>query len=328
MIIVSPVQVNGDCYQGKLECLHGYRKHGKLCVEDGDINETAKKLVCSKNLSHSACSGISRGWHDAEWVENSICKPYAQLLCDGTGAIWVQEDEIWNELDGHKLMENFRSDNTTYLYAKKRTMENFGRFLESRMNSYGVKELKCPDLLTEQYKPFSCRIRQWVSRHALIIVPVCALLVACSLLLWKVHRRQYLSIRVEELYHQVCEILEESALMSKGANGECEPWVVASRLRDHLLLPKERKDPMLWKKVEELIQEDSRVDQYPKLLKGESKVVWEWQVEGSLSSSRMRKKEDSSKLKSTEGKNIKFDQHKHTLKAEPKAPNFLTTVCF
>ena len=29
--------------------------------------------------------------------------------------------------------------------------------------------------------------------------------------------------------------------------------------------------------VEELVQEDSRVDRYPKLVKGESKVVWEWQ---------------------------------------------------
>ena len=37
--------------------------------------------------------------------------------------------------------------------------------------------------------------------------------------------------------------------MSKRENGECEPWVVASRLRDHLLLPKERKDLVLWKKV-------------------------------------------------------------------------------
>lgn len=92
----------------------------------------------------------------------------------------------------------------------------------------------------------------------------------------------------------------------KGQNGE--PWVVAAWLRDYLLLPNERKDPFLWKKVcpcllvsffffllllleevsmhaqtklllqvEELVQEDSRVDQYPKLLKGEQKVVWEWQ---------------------------------------------------
>ncbi|XP_044502096.1 uncharacterized protein LOC123223093 [Mangifera indica] len=297
--VCEPCPSNGECYQGKLECLHGYRKHGRLCLEDGDINETAKQL--------------------AEWVENVLCKAYAQLLCGGTGAIWVQEDDIWNDLDGHELMENFRSDNATYLYTKKRTMETVARFLESRMNSYGVKEVKCPDLLADQYKPFSCRLHQWVFRHALIIVPVCALLVVCSLLLWKFHRRRYLLIRVEELYHQVCEILEEIALMSREVNGECEPWVVASRLRDHLLLPKERKDPVLWKKVEELIQEDSRVDQYPKLLKGESKVVWEWQVEGSLSSSSMRKKEDSIKLKSTEGKDIKFDQQKRMWKAEPKA---------
>jgi hypothetical protein len=38
-------------------------------------------------------------------------------------------------------------------------------------------------------------------------------------------------------------------LTSKSVNGECEPWVVASRLRDYLLLPRERKDPLLWKKV-------------------------------------------------------------------------------
>jgi hypothetical protein len=37
--------------------------------------------------------------------------------------------------------------------------------------------------------------------------------------------------------------------MSKRVNAECEPWVVASRLRDHLLSPKERKDFVLWKKV-------------------------------------------------------------------------------
>lgn len=51
------------------------------------------------------------------------------------------------------------------------------------------------------------------------------------------------------LMFQVCEILEENALTSKSANGECEPWVVSSRLRDHLLLPRERKNPLLWKKV-------------------------------------------------------------------------------
>ncbi|KAL5791471.1 hypothetical protein ACOSP7_000065 [Xanthoceras sorbifolium] len=295
----QPCPSNGECYQGKLECLHGYRKHGNLCIEDGDINETAKKL--------------------SELVEYRLCKTFAQVLCDGSGSIWVKEDDISKDLDEHELMKNFESKNAIYFYTKKRTMDTISSFLESRTNSYGIKEWKCPDLLAEHYRPFSCRIRQWVSKHALIIVPVCALLVGCTLLLWKLRRRWYLSIRVEELYRQVCEILEENALMSKSENGECEPWIVASRLRDHLLLPKERKNPVMWKKVEELVQEDSRVDQYPKLLRGESKVVWEWQVEGSLSSSRMRKKGEANKSKSPEGRDIKFDQQYRTLNAEPKA---------
>lgn len=37
--------------------------------------------------------------------------------------------------------------------------------------------------------------------------------------------------------------------MSKRGEGECESWVVASRLRDHLLSPKERKNHALWKQV-------------------------------------------------------------------------------
>lgn len=47
----------------------------------------------------------------------------------------------------------------------------------------------------------------------------------------------------------MCEILEEHALVARSLNGEGEPWVVASWLRDHLLLPKERKDMTLWQKV-------------------------------------------------------------------------------
>ncbi|XP_059444771.1 uncharacterized protein LOC132176548 isoform X2 [Corylus avellana] len=343
----EPCPSNGECYQGKLECMRGYTQHGKFCVEDGDINETAKKL--------------------SEWVEIHLCEAYAQFLCDGIGTVWVchlgqplnlirigsillcyyrpvnamclssvdnicssnyiphfqvREDDVWKELDGHELMKNVGLDSATYMYAKQRAMDAVGRLLETRTNPRGIKELKCPDLLVERYKPFPCRIRQWLIEHALIIFPVCVLFLGCTILLLKVRRRQYLSSRAEELYHQVCEILEENALTSNSINGEREPWVVASRLRDHLILPRERKDPVLWKKVEELVQEDSRVDRYPKLVKGESKVVWEWQVEGSLSSSRLRKKVEASKLKSAEGMGINSDQQRNALEAEPKALTF------
>ncbi|KAJ4836641.1 hypothetical protein Tsubulata_046749 [Turnera subulata] len=102
--------------------------------------------------------------------------------------------------------------------------------------------------------------------------------------------------------------------MSKRVNAESEPWVVASRLRDHVLLPKERRDPVLWRKVEQLVQEDSRVDRYPKIVKGESKVVWEWQVEGSLSSERMRRKMGS-KMKSPEGFQANSEPQHYALKS-------------
>ncbi|KAE8731953.1 Vacuolar protein sorting 55 (VPS55) family protein isoform 1 [Hibiscus syriacus] len=284
----EPCLSNGECYEGKLECINGYRRHGKLCIEDRDINETAKKL--------------------SKWVEAGLCEAYAQVMCYGTGTVWVQENGLWNDLDEHMLKQNVDSDHTSYVYTKRKAMETIAKLLETRTNLHGLQEFKCPDALAEYYKPLTCRIRELVSKHALIIVPVCAALIGCAVLFWKVRQRRYLSARAEELYNQVCDMLEENALRSKSMDGGGESWVVASWLRDHLLLPRERKDPQLWKKYEELLQDDSRVDRYPKLVKGESKVVCEWQVEGSLSSVGKRKREEGVEMKSGQ-----------TLKAEPKA---------
>ena len=41
----KPCPANGVCYDGKLTCDHGFREQGNLCVEDGDINRAAKKIV-------------------------------------------------------------------------------------------------------------------------------------------------------------------------------------------------------------------------------------------------------------------------------------------
>ncbi|KAL6979826.1 hypothetical protein U1Q18_021482 [Sarracenia purpurea var. burkii] len=276
----EPCPSNGECNEGRLECVRGYRKHGKLCIEDGDINETAKRI--------------------SELIKTRVCEAYAQCLCEGTGAVWIPEDKLWNDSDEFRLMEDRGLDSGVYVYAKQRAIEAVGKLLEMRTNIHGIIEFKCPDLLVEHYKPITCYIRQWIAKHALILVPICGSLIGCTWLLLSVRQRFYLSTRAEQLYNQVCDILEEHALISRSLNGEGEPWVVASWLRDHLLLPKERKDPTLWKKVEELVQEDSRLDRYPKLVKGETKVVWEWQVEGYLSSSRKRKKAEQSKVKLSE----------------------------
>ncbi|XVF51909.1 hypothetical protein PTKIN_Ptkin04bG0222600 [Pterospermum kingtungense] len=256
----------------------------------------------------------------SKWVEVCLCEAYAQVLCYGNGTVWVQENDIWNDLDGHDLMQDVGPDNTTYMYMKRRVMETIVNLLETRTNLHGIREFKCPDSLAAYYKPLTCRICELISKYALFVLPVCAGLIGCAMLFLRVRQKRYLLARAEELYHQVCDTLEENALRSESINGGGESWVVASWLRDHLLLPRERKDPQLWKKVEELVQDDSRVDRYPKLVKGESKVVWEWQVEGSLSSSRRKK--EGVKLKPDGGINANLNQSNQTMKTEPKALMF------
>ncbi|XP_017228392.1 uncharacterized protein LOC108192282 isoform X1 [Daucus carota subsp. sativus] len=286
--ICIPCPPNGVCHQGKLECTTGYRKLGTLCVEDGDINETAKKLLGS--------------------VEAHVCEAYAQNLCEGIGKVWVQEDELWNNIEEMKLMEHYGLDTSVYMLAKGRAFQTVGQLLETRVSSSGVRELKCPDSLVKHYKSASCYIRQWIAAHAIVLVLVCAVLISCLIILLKVQRRRHLSFRAEELYKEVCDILEDTALKSRSVNGEVEPWIVVSWLRDHLLSPRERKNPLLWKKVEELVQEDSRLDRYPKLVKGESKVVWEWQVEGSVSSSGKAKKSEGGISKRSVGSILASNQ--------------------
>ncbi|OVA14826.1 Inner nuclear membrane protein MAN1 [Macleaya cordata] len=257
----EPCPKNGECFNGNLECVRGYRKHGRSCVEDGEINQTAKEL--------------------SKWVELRVCEAYVRSTCDKIGTVWVQESEILKELDKQELKEKFGLKSDSYMFTKQKAMETVESSLETRKGVHGIKELKCPDWLGERYKPLPCYIRQWVLKHAFFVVPVCSLLVGLvtlvTLLLRRVHRSRYLSSRSEELYQQICDILEEKAVMAKSFNGEGEPWVVNSWLRDHLLLPRERKDPLLWKKVEELVQEDTRLDQKRNVVRGEMKVVWEWQ---------------------------------------------------
>lgn len=212
--------------------------------------------------------------------------------------LYFREEELLKEIDEHNMKDNFGLKDT-FFYMKQKAIEIIESSLDIRTDFNGVKELKCPDRLADQYRPLLCCIRRWAYKNAIFILPFAVLLIGLMKILWRARQSRYLSSRAEELYELVCDILEENAMTAKTMEGDVEPWVVSSRLRDHLLSLKERKNPMLWKKVEELVQEDSRIDQYPKLIKGESKTVWEWQVEGSLSS-RRKGKGVVSKVKSQE----------------------------
>lgn len=272
--ICEPCPINGECYQGKLQCNLGYKNQRNLCVEDGEINESTKKLV--------------------GYFERKVCESYAHNECYGTGTIWVPENDVWTELRSNSFLSNL--DESAYNFLKGKAVEGVTELLEKRTNSNGIDELKCPESVAKGYKPLTCRLHQWILRHILIISSSCAMLVGSAMLRRRIQRKQCFSRRVEELYDQVCDFLEENAVASNSAEtSNCEPWVIASWLRDYLLLPRERRDPLLWTKVEELIKEDSRIDRYEKLLKGEKKVVWEWQVEGSLSLSKLKKQRETQK---------------------------------
>ncbi|BAA97527.1 unnamed protein product [Arabidopsis thaliana] len=263
--ICEPCPINGECYQGKLQCNLGYKNQRNLCVEDGEINESTKKLV--------------------GYFERKVCESYAHNECYGTGTIWVPENDVWTELRSNSFLSNL--DESAYNFLKGKAVEGVTELLEKRTNSNGQK------LQTFDLSLASMDLAAYLNH---LVVLCNGILVGSAMLRRRIQRKQCFSRRVEELYDQVCDFLEENAVASNSAEtSNCEPWVIASWLRDYLLLPRERRDPLLWTKVEELIKEDSRIDRYEKLLKGEKKVVWEWQVEGSLSLSKLKKQRETQK---------------------------------
>lgn len=201
-------------------------------------SEMVETCVCQE-YAHFLCDGSGKIWvchlHIPStfmqkiyenfflWILFSNAKKLFDALCFWSPLSGVltcllnfqaREDEIWGDLDEHKLMEIFGMDSSIYMHTKLRAMEASNRLLETRTNFEGyailqlqlwvwkifkaacslagscpsilinlfffnfqfrIKELKCPDLLAEQYKPFKCQIQQWISKHALVLVPVFAL---------------------------------------------------------------------------------------------------------------------------------------------------------
>lgn len=269
--LCEPCPENGYCSNGELVCSHGYKKLGRKCMEDGEVNQTARMLT--------------------ELIEERVCTAYAQDLCDKAGKIWFQEADIMNILDEEESRPSINLKNDVFLLVRQKVMETIEKSLEKRSIAERKTEYKCPDSRVKRYKPSLCSVRHWLVEHYFIVLSSSAAIFVFLKFIVSFAQKRYISVRAEQLYEQVCEILEDNAMKNEGS-----PWVVASWLRDHLLLPKERRHSKLWKKVEELLLEDSRIDQYPKLIKGESKIVLEWQVDRSLSA-KMRAKRAVSKIK-------------------------------
>ncbi|XP_047089169.1 uncharacterized protein LOC124701165 [Lolium rigidum] len=260
----EPCPENGRCVDGKMmECVQGFKKYGNTCVEDGRLTRTANNI--------------------AELLHRRVCDDHARALCGHTGKISFKQLDISNMAD--ELLSNHPARLTAagIQVVKDRALQSVRAFLETTSTDNEAQAFKCPDLVAQLHRPLHCQVRQWIAGNVVFVVTFAILFAALLTLLWSVYKRRALSKRAEQIYEQVCEILEETAINAKIGISKCEPWVVTSWLRDHLLVTRERRNASLWKKVEELILEDSRIDQYPKVIKGESKVVLEWQASGSLS---------------------------------------------
>ncbi|CAM6100931.1 unnamed protein product [Calypogeia fissa] len=265
-----PCPEHGSCRDGALECFVGYKRVGKSCVEDKEIDQTAEKLLV--------------------FLTNHICGLAASAVCDGaSGAVRLTDDEAQAYLIEQGVKEQLGlADKSWQLVWEK--MAGIAAGSIAKLNDLdGKRTFSCPTEFVQKYKPLKCKIREWIWANLLILVltsPVVFLGTSSTI---KCVRHRKITARAQAVYLQVCEALEERALESRDM-GEGEPWVVVSRLRDHVLLPSERKWKALWKQIEDFVTEDSRIDQYQMKVKGEMKIVWEWQVEGALRTPNVRKK--------------------------------------
>eukprot|EP00249_Psilotum_nudum_P012558 c23852_g1_i3 orf=959-1921(-) len=245
----------GKCWKGILECLPGFVRQGKSCKKDKQMDWSTQVL--------------------ADFIQLHVCRIHGQSLCKGAGTIWLTLVEILQEMKQAGIQRQLGIDHDAFMLAFDEAVDLTKKILIFKETNNGMQELQCPVHLVGKYKPFFCRFRGWMGKNYVPLIIITSLVYLMAKLLSHIYYQRKLSARAEQLYLQVCEALEQRATMK---DHQGETWVIASKLRDHLLKPSERRDSSLWRQVELMLQKDSRVDQYPKLVKGEPKVVWEWQV--------------------------------------------------
>ncbi|XP_075508732.1 uncharacterized protein LOC142545430 [Primulina tabacum] len=103
------------------------------CVEDGDMNETAKKILII-------------AFHLSKWAEVRVCEACAKFLCGGIGGCWVGEDELWNKLyEDQTRIAEFKCPESIVDYYKPLmswpTVDDQAGFTESPRWSMRLAEL-------------------------------------------------------------------------------------------------------------------------------------------------------------------------------------------
>eukprot|EP00850_Spirogloea_muscicola_P005897 SM000027S09678 [mRNA] locus=s27:750433:753590:+ [translate_table: standard] len=216
-----------------------------------------------------------------------VCRQRGRSLCGLPAADWLSEQDLEAALVAGGAGQEPQ-------FVLRRAVAHATESLESRQTASGAVEYTCSAAAAAAFRPLHCRLGQWAAAHWWVLLGLMLVAVVALRYVWKARRHWALLRRAEEIYHQVCAELEEHAVESQATSGAGEakpPWIVGARLRDHLLRPRERKQRALWDEVERLVRDDARIDQYPRLVKGQSRTVWEWQTEGALLSPLQRSRQ-------------------------------------
>uniref|UniRef100_A0A0D3FCK0 Man1/Src1 C-terminal domain-containing protein n=1 Tax=Oryza barthii TaxID=65489 RepID=A0A0D3FCK0_9ORYZ len=306
----QPCPPHGRCVDGNLECVQGFNKYGNLCIEDGLVSQTATKILLERRICDPYARALCGQPAKILFQELDILNMADELLSKGFVGLSQDGAKVAKikVLDSARAFfeKTFSSDGVEEFKCPDLVAELYrpltcqirqwiSRNIMS-VTAFGV--LHCSGFFGVFTRDKHCQRgpNKYMLSTSIHFSGAIHLYVSSSTISFTFSKheggggcgeRWILSFVQKKV---VCEVLEDNAIDAKIGNSECEPWVVTSWLRDHLLVPQERRNAFLWKKVEELILEDSRIDQYPKVVKGESKVVYEWQASGSLSGKKKVKK--------------------------------------
>uniref|UniRef100_A0ACD5VLM2 Uncharacterized protein n=1 Tax=Avena sativa TaxID=4498 RepID=A0ACD5VLM2_AVESA len=178
----EPCPHNGRCVDGKLECVHGFRKRGNRCLEDGLLTQTANNI--------------------AQLLQRRICDDHARTLCGQPGKILFQQLDISNMADDLLSNHPARLTDDGIRVVKDRVLQSAQGSFETTSTDNGAQAFKCPDLVAELHRPLDCQVRQWISRNAVSVMAFAILSAALLRILWSVYKRRALSKRAEQIYEQ------------------------------------------------------------------------------------------------------------------------------
>ncbi|KAK3150188.1 hypothetical protein QOZ80_3AG0229970 [Eleusine coracana subsp. coracana] len=145
----EPCPHNGRCVDGELECIQGFKRYGRKCVEDGVLSQTANKI--------------------SELLQRRICVQHARAICGKPAKILFQMHDISNMVDELLSKNSAALTDDGIKLVKVRVLESLQGLLDTSLTFDKVEAFKCPELVAEFHVPLACQIRQWIIRSIISV---------------------------------------------------------------------------------------------------------------------------------------------------------------